>query len=129
MASIFYLEVMRLKNPHDEEDTPIARGMIVRPVVFFSEWLGIVLTNPKQYEPTDEDNDMLIYAPQSGPPNPYASYQWDGVKVVDVYWFTEGERTEEFVDFLEIVSPPQDEYDDPDYIAKRWDFDWTDEDE
>ena len=101
MASIFYLEVMRLKNPHDEEDTPIARGMIVRPVVFFSEWLGIVLTSPKQYEPTDEDNDMLIYAPQSGPPNPYASYQWDGVKVVDVYWFTEGERTEEFVDFLE----------------------------
>ena len=36
---------------------------------------------------------------------------------------------EEFVDFLEIVSPPQDEFDDPDYIAKRWDFDWTDEDE
>ena len=115
---------MRLKQPDDEE-TPIARGMIVRPVVFFSEWLGIVLTDPKQYEPTDEENDMMIYAPQQSP----YPYHWDGVMVVDVYWFTEGERTEEFTDFLEIVSPPQDEFDDPDYISKKWDFDWTDEDE
>ena len=103
----------------------------MRPVVFFSDWMGIVLSDPRQYEPTDEDNDMLIYAPQqqAGPPNPYVPFAWDGILVVDVYWFTEGERTEEFTDFLEILSPPQDELDDPDYFAKKWDFDWTDEDE
>jgi len=114
---------MKLKSEEDREfATPIERGMIVRPVVFFSEWLGVVLTDPKQYEPSREDDEMMIYAPgaHSAP-----SFQWDGVYVVDVYWFTEGERTEEFVDFLEIVSPPQDEYDDPDYLAKKWEFDWT----
>tara|TARA_Y100001938_G_C7987668_1_gene377778 strand:- start:15 stop:383 length:369 start_codon:yes stop_codon:yes gene_type:complete len=122
---------MRLKDDEQEDKTPIRRGMLVRPVVFFSDWMGIVLSDPRQYEPTDEDNDMLIYAPQqqAGPPNPYVPFAWDGILVVDVYWFTEGERTEEFTDFLEILSPPQDELDDPDYFAKKWDFDWTDEDE
>jgi hypothetical protein len=117
-----------MKLTDSDDETPIARGQIVRPVVFFSEWLGVVLTEPRQYEPTDEDNDMLIYAPQAGEINPYVGYHWEGIMVVDVYWFTQGERTEEFVDFLEIVSPPQDEFDDPDYFRNRYNFDWTDED-
>jgi predicted alpha/beta hydrolase family esterase len=111
-----------MKLTDSDDETPIARGQIVRPVVFFSEWLGVVLTEPRQYEPTDEDNDMLIYAPQAGEINPYVGYHWEGIMVVDVYWFTQGERTEEFVDFLEIVSPPQDEFDDPDYFRNRYNF-------
>ena len=115
---------MRLVDD-DEEKVIIRKGMIVRPVVFFSDWLGLVLTDPMQYEPTDAESDMLIYAPQQ---NPHPHY-WDGILVVDVYWFTEGERTEEFIDFLEIVLPPQDDLDDPDYIKNKYDFDWTRGDE
>ncbi len=99
--------------------------MIVRPVVFFSNWLGVVLTDPYEYEPTEEDDEMMSYVPSLGRVSP--DY-WTDVYVVDVMWFTEGQVTQEFVDFLEIVSPPQDEYDDPDYLRKKWDFDWTDED-
>ena len=111
---------MKLTRP-DDDSPAISRGMIVRPVVFFSDWLGVVLTDPAQYEPTEEDNDMLIYAPQQA----VSPLYWDGILVVDVYWFTEGQRTEEFIDFLEIVSPPQDELDDPDYFKNHYDFDWT----
>ncbi len=109
----------------DENQNQICRGMIVRPVVFFSDWLGVVLSEPRQYEPTEEENDMLIYAPQQNL-NPF---YWDGVEVVDVYWFTEGQRNEEFVDFLEIVSPPQDDLDDPDYFRKKCNYHWTRDDE
>tara|TARA_Y100001938_G_C8088848_1_gene433786 strand:+ start:2905 stop:3246 length:342 start_codon:yes stop_codon:yes gene_type:complete len=110
----------------DEKREKIRKGMLVRPVVFFSDWLGVVLTEPYEYEPTEEDEDMMSYIPSIM--NPKANY-WEDVYVVDVMWFSEAGATQEFVDFLEIVSPPQDCYDDPDYIAKRWDFDWTDEDE
>ena len=113
---------MRLTD-QEEDETPIRKGMLVRPVVFFSDWLGVVLTDPQQYEPTEEENDMLIYAPHT---SPASSYHWEGILVVDVYWFIEGQRTEEFVDFLEIVSPPQDDIDDPDYLKNRYHFDWTD---
>lgn len=115
-----------MDDDKDEGPAPIVKGMIVRPVVFFSDWLGVVLTNPKQYVPTADEEDMMIYAPGVAP---YAGYQWAGVDVVEVYWFGGAERTEEFVDFLEIVSPPQDELDDPDYFLKKHHFDWTDEPE
>lgn len=95
----------------------------MRPVVFFSEWLGVVISDPVPYEPSEENDDDLAYSLNEAP------FGWDGVDTVMVYWFTEGAASEEFIDFLEIVSPPQDALDDPDYIEKIFDFHWTDEDE
>ena len=44
----------------------IRKGVLVKPVVFFSEWLGIVLTNPEQYEPSENDEEIAaITAPVS----------------------------------------------------------------
>jgi len=100
----------------------IKKGMLVRPVVFFSDWIGVVISDPRQYEPDESYHTISNEEPFLG-----VAY-WMGVACVDVYWFTEGMASEEFVDFLEIVSPPQDIWDDPDYDDKKWDFHWVDED-
>lgn len=94
----------------------------MRPVVFFSQWLGVVLTDPVQYVPTDNELEMAGYAPTQ-------EFYWEGVEVVNVYWFTEGMASEEFIDFLEVVSPPVDHLDDPDFAEKMFNFYWTDDDD
>lgn len=98
----------------------IRKGVLVRPVIFFSDWMGVVLTDPAQYE-QDEDDELMITYP------PFGNVYWDGVLTVQVYWFSEGMASEEFVDFLQIVSPPEDELEDPDFYQKMEDFYWTDE--
>lgn len=101
----------------------IRKGVLVRPVVFFSDWLGVVMTDPIQYEPTEQDEEMVITYP------PYGAPYWDGVLTVQVYWFSEGMASEEFIDFLQIVSPPEDELDEPDYYQRMEEFYWTEEKE
>ena len=98
----------------------IRKGVLVRPVVFFSDWLGVVMTDPSQYEPSEDEEMMITYPP-------FGSVYWDGVLTVQVYWFSEGMAAEEFVDFLQIVSPPEDDLDDPDFYQRMQDFYWTDE--
>ena len=100
----------------------IRKGVLVRPVVFFNDWLGVVLNDPYQYEPSDDDDIPLTYPP-------FGHIYWDGVLCVKVYWFSEGLACEEFVDFLQIVSPPEDELDEPGFYERIEDFYWTDEDE
>ena len=102
----------------------IRKGVLVKPVVFFSEWLGIVLTNPEQYEPSENDEEIAaITAPPFGTP------YWDGVLTVQVYWFSEGMASEEFIDFLQIVSPPEDALDHPGFFERMEEFYWTDEED
>jgi len=102
----------------------IRKGVLVKPVVFFSDWLGIVLTEPKQYEPTEDDEELAaITFPPFGAP------YWDGVLTVQVYWFSEGIASEEFIDFLQIVSPPEDALDHPGFFERMEEFYWTDEEE
>ena len=100
----------------------IKKGVLVRPVVFFNDWLGIVLTDPAQYEPSEEDEMVITYPP-------YGVAYWEGVNTVQVYWFSEAMAAEEFVDFLQIVSPPEDALDSPGFYERMEDFYWTDEED